>query len=33
MQVAIGVFVIAINLLFYWLAFRRPRRTAMPASA
>jgi hypothetical protein len=26
MQLAIGVFVIAINLLFYWLAFRRTRR-------
>ena len=25
MQVAIGVFVIAVNLAFYWLAFRRPR--------
>ncbi len=26
MQIAIGVFVIAINLLFYWLAFGRARR-------
>ena len=30
MQIAIGVFVIAINLLFYWLAFRRKRRRIEP---
>lgn len=33
MQIAIGVFVIAINLLFYWLAFGRHRRRAKIAAA
>jgi hypothetical protein len=34
LQVAIGIFVIVINLLFYWLAFgRRRRHRAAPASA
>lgn len=28
MQVAIGIFVISINLLFYWLAFGRRSRSA-----
>jgi Protein of Unknown function (DUF2784) len=33
MQLAIGIFVIAVNVLVYWRAFRPPRRSKLASAA